>query len=160
MTSRDELNLAQLEHDAHRTSINEAYKSTISAASASLRLLATINAGSIVALLGFIGSLANKGSAQTASGFIPPIVVFSIGLICSAIATMGMYCAQGCFKSAIEKVEFRYEFPYIRPAKGFRLRTGLGRVFQVIDVGLAIASLGLFVYGLSLCLPLLAAIRL
>jgi len=56
-----------------------------------LKLTFAMNGGAIVAILTFIGAVAKTGDGITVAEFLNPLLVFALGLVSSAIATISAF---------------------------------------------------------------------
>jgi len=140
----------------------EGFKSVINSATAALRLLATINAGGILALLAFIGSIAGKDHKvfESVTLFSAPITNFGIGLVLSVAATCGMYLAQFFF--ALESANLRqdYQFPFVHKTAASKRLSILGIAFQISTIIAAFVSFFFFIYALCKCVALIELAKL
>lgn len=147
-------------HETLTNSLIEGFRSIIISAGGALKLLTTINAGGIIALLGFIGATAGKGIFGSIEPFDIPISLFGIGLICSAVATCGMYFAQLMFGMSQSKKRLDFRHPYVHDTPESVCRQKMGTAFQITTIFFASASFLLFVAGLYFCRSLLLVAKL
>lgn len=155
-----EYDIAQNYHDRYQATVLESYKATVTAGGAALKLLATMNAGGIIAILGFLGTIAGKGALTTAQPFEIPLTYFAFGLISAAVASGGMYIAQALFTIGAASIDYPLDYPFVRAKPRQRRFKIAGRIIQALTIFLAIAALALFIYGLATALSPLTSLKL
>jgi hypothetical protein len=122
----------------------------------------TINAGGVIALLAFVGTIAGKKERvfESIQPFILPMTLFGLGLICAAIASGGMYFAQACFANVPLALKHDFVHPYVHKTPKSERWTRVGKCFQYGNIAFGLASLILFIVALYSCRTLLMTARL
>ncbi|MEY9573002.1 hypothetical protein ABIE88_000578 [Bradyrhizobium diazoefficiens] len=139
-------------HEQTTAAIGENFKVVLSSAGAAVRVLLTINAGGVIALLGFIGAIAGKEKKIFASAdiFIPPMTSFGIGVMLAAAATGLIYFAQMAFGAAQSMRRFDFDHPYVHVTPRSTKARRIGYVLQFVTISIAIGSFIAFAIGLWL----------
>ncbi|MHC2289165.1 hypothetical protein [Bradyrhizobium barranii] len=139
-------------HEQTTAMIGENFKVVLSSAGAAVRVLLTINAGGLVALLGFIGAIAGKEKKIFASAdvFIPSMTSFGTGMILAAAATSLIYFAQMAFGAALSRRRYDFDHPYVHLTPGSVGALRIGYVLQIVTISAAFGSFIAFAVGLWL----------
>lgn len=149
-------------HGLTTGAITENFKVVLSAASAALRVLLTINAGGVIALLGFIGAIAGKDKRVFASAdvFSAPMSAFGLGMLLAAAATGLIYFAQMFFGLAFTKRRFDYVHPYVHVTPESALWLKLGYALQAVTIIISFSSFLAFALGLWLAKTIVVSAQL
>jgi hypothetical protein len=120
------------EHRAQHEAQLEMFKSVIETGQTAVNTAILVSGGASVALLAFIGNLMTKGQpAPLPQAFVWALCAFGGGVLLGAMATGARYIAQ---------------HSYSRPMPAWQCA---GTVFQVVCVGLVLATYGLFAAGMA-----------
>jgi hypothetical protein len=143
--------------------VMESRKAAVSAGTESLKLLATFNAGGLIALLGFLGAVAGKSVIYGPGVFITPMLWFGAGLLLSALAIIALYGARHYYAEAwfsnrptgaASDVLYRPEGPI---AQRHERRADCLVTTQFLCLWLA---LGAFIVGMATSMPIVHRIQL
>lgn len=119
---------ALAQYEAQSRSDIEAFKATIESGREALNALLLINGGAVVALLGFVGSMASKTNGMAvASSMRAPLLRFGTGVLLGALAFGARYVAQAFYASA---------------------RNRWGHAFNFLSIALCIIGYAMFGWGM------------
>jgi hypothetical protein len=92
------------EYDARIKSHIESFKATIESGRETLNSIVLINGGAVVAILGFLGAVAVKGTeAQLAGWLTLPLLLFGLGVLFGSFGFGLRYLSQALYTGKIEK---------------------------------------------------------
>ncbi len=163
MTTQDRnFETATRYHETMHRSGADGFKVVVETGASSLRLLSTINAGGLIALLGFLGAVIGKEHKpfSDVTPFITPMTEFGLGLAASVVAVCAMYFAQFFYARSHEKLRYDFVHPYAHQTESSKRNRRAGITFHVLTVLFAIASLTFFLCASFGCLALLRAAKL
>jgi len=142
---------AERAHDSEEDSWNKANDAIIASGTLALRTAVIINGGAAVATLAFIGSLVTDAKLPlgiAVNQLTAPIKWFAIGV---AVATLAMgiaYLVNYCNAGLISSRTQNWEAPFIRETIATTRWRFASNALTVVAILCAIASLGLFIYGM------------
>lgn len=148
-------------HAFARGALIEARKAAVTAGTEAIKLVAALNAGGLIALLGFLGAISGK-SPKVIYGpgvFITPMSWSGAGLALSAISIIGLYFARHFYAEAWFYTTPTDRDPYYHPganAVEYERRANCWVIVHHVFSVLAFIS---FAVGMFACLPIVRAIR-
>lgn len=137
------------------------FTTVIAAGSGALKLIVTVNAGALVALLGFTAGLAGKERPALTSAdlVIAPMSCFALGIVLAVAAVASLYFTQNFYAGGHYKQEHFWESPYIRDSNKTKFWDRLANIGNGITIALGILSYLLFMIGIWRCFDLIRAVK-
>lgn len=143
----------QFAHRVHDTN-NDFHKyvnqATIDTSNLAMRTLILINGGAAIAVLTFLGAVASKDKIDLTqvTHVATTIRWFAFG-VASAILSMGTsYATHYATAGAAISMKKSYEHPFVNNGPTTKRWMAVRTIFHVASVGLALASLSLFLTGM------------
>jgi hypothetical protein len=163
MDEYEKLNIeaANRTYDTWARTRTDLFNSVIATGSYILRVLNTINAGALIALLAFMGSTAGKtdGALPYITHFAHPMKLLYIGLLLSVGATAGMYFAQLFYALSAQKRRFDLQHPYAHKTVVSKVLNIAGMLFHFITIASAALSFAAFTVSIYECISIFAQLK-
>lgn len=150
---------AQRAHDYVRTMISDFNKAAVDGANIALKGLLVVNGGAVIALLGFLASLASSqgGLGLLVPAVAKPLVLFAWGAALSVLASAGAYLTNYMYCSSVADWTLSFSHPFIAETASSKRWSFWGKIVHVITflVGLAsVAMMGLGINAVGTALPI------
>lgn len=140
--------LAEREHDRNAENGVKQVLAAIEAGHHALRAILLINGGAAVALLAFIGAIASKEGVSSVADLAASIQWFAFGVAATAAAIGMTYLVNHCYALSMRTMEHSWEHPYVKDTPKSERWERFGEVLNVMVILVALAALGLFVWGM------------
>jgi hypothetical protein len=115
-----------------------------------IKALMLINGGAAVAMLGFVGALAAKGSSVLTQ-MVPvanSLMWFAVGMAVAVVAFGLSYCANFCYAQAVSKYQRTYDHPFIVASDDSKWWQRNGAFFHWGALAASVAGLICFLVGI------------
>ncbi|MEP0942742.1 MAG: hypothetical protein ABJH63_08460 [Rhizobiaceae bacterium] len=135
-------------HDREFEFFTQSNDSSMTNSNITLRTLVLINGAAALAILTFAGNLLTSEDGNQFSNMVSNIEWFVWGV---ALATFGIamaYFVSYCITAGSGARERTWEHPYILDTVATKRWLWAARIFHVLAILVALASLGMFVYGM------------
>jgi|GEM_PF-3578125 hypothetical protein len=132
---------ANAAHEQHRQSMQSQWDQSWKSADLVLRTLITIEGGSLVAILAFLGVLAERGTALDIQPLLISLGAIGAALILAVLAGFASYFVSAWYGDALDNRHLQFEHPFVHDTdaslKGWRN----GSIARVIGIVCAAGSL-------------------
>lgn len=134
------LGIAQARHAAHRAEIAAIDGHTWASAQSVIRLLMAVNAGALVAILAFLGSMIQAKAELSIGPLVAAMCLFLIGTGLSLAAGFIGFFAGSALSESLSADEIIYEDPYVVGTKASTAKNDDYNRYRFAGIGVTIAS--------------------
>lgn len=149
-------------HDSIMERVKDNNRAAIEGANIALKGLVGVNGGAVIALLGFIATLASseEGRSLSVQALVQPLTYFAWGVVLAIGASIAAYLTNFSYGSAGVRL-LTWEHPYSQDTGGSKFWTAFGILSHIIGLGATVASAVAMmcgVYSVSLALPVVFSV--
>ena len=132
---------ANAAHEQHRQSIQSQWDQSWKSADLVLRTLITIEGGSLVAILAFLGVLAERGAAVDIQPLLISLSAIGAALFLAVCAGFASYFVSAWFGEAFEYRRIQFDHPFVHDTDASLEAWRVGGVIRVAGIICAAGSL-------------------
>ncbi|WP_332654078.1 hypothetical protein [Brevundimonas sp.] len=132
---------ANAAHEQHRQSVQSQWDQSWKSADLVLRTLITIEGGSLVAILAFLGVLAERGTAVDIQPLLISLGAIGAALIFAVLAGFASYFVSAWYGEAFENRLIQFEHPFVHDTEASLRAWRRGGAARVVGIVCAAGSL-------------------
>lgn len=132
---------ANAAHEQHRQSIRSQWDQSWKSADLILRTLITIEGGSLVAILAFLGVLAERGTAVDIQPLLISLGAIGAALILAVLAGFASYFVSAWYGEAFDNRHIQFDHPFVHDTEASLKAWKNGAKARVVGILCAVSSL-------------------
>lgn len=140
---------AYAHHSAHRQASQTLQDQAWKASDFVLKTLVTVEGGSLVAILAFLGSLTQRRSELDVVPLLYALGGLGVGLLFAIAAAFCAYFVASHYAAGHDHREISFVSPFVRTTPKGEAHDRLGERIRIWGIGLALASLVSAVFGIA-----------
>jgi hypothetical protein len=138
---------ANAAHEEHRSSLGLISQQSWKWAEFTLRMMITIEGGSLVAILAFLGVLAQSGTSLDLGPLLIALALIVAALSLAFMAAFAAYFTAAYYEAATERRETIFVRPWVVDTPESMRFWKIGGVVRIVGIGLAVGSLVAIIAG-------------
>jgi hypothetical protein len=145
----DEINRehALLEHERLAANIGQLEAAAIESSTIVVRTLVLVNGGAVIAMMAFMANVVATPNAKNFVGVLDSLSLFAIGVFAAVITACAAYLTHLFYSYDKSSTMKTWKHPYSEQTKKSKRCRWWGRVFHIIAVSAASASVFMFLRG-------------
>ncbi|WP_313008125.1 hypothetical protein [Brevundimonas vesicularis] len=148
VTESNERN-AHAHHSAHRHASQTLQDQAWKASDFVLKTLVTVQGGSLVAILAFLGSLTQRRSQLDVAPLLASLGGLGLGLLFAIAAAFCAYFVAVYYAAGHDRRETSFSYPFVQTTPEGEAHDRIGETFRLWGIGFAVASLVSAVIGIA-----------